>query len=261
VVFSEHAFAVYPLATQAVGATAVVAPARDWGHDLEAMRERISGNTRVVFVANPNNPTGTWVESAALESFIRDVPSHVIVVVDEAYFEYASHPDAGFADYPNALEWVARYPNLIVTRTFSKAYGLAGLRVGYAVSSPEVADLLNRVRQPFNVNSAALLAAEVALADRDHLERGIRLNREQMKYLTRAFDELGLEYIPSAGNFVSVDVARSADEVYEALLHRGVIVRPVANYGMPGFLRVTVGHPEENERFVEALKNVLTASP
>jgi len=251
VVFSAHAFAVYPIVTRAVGATAVEVPARDWGHDLTAMRAAIGARTRLVFIANPNNPTGTWLKRDALESFLKDVPAHVIAVVDEAYFEYVHEPD-----YPDALAWIGRLPNLVVTRTFSKIYGLAGLRAGYAVSDPAVADLLNRVRQPFNVNGIALVACAAALADDAHVERSVKLNRDGMRQLTEGFRRLGLDFIPSAGNFVCVDLGRAAAPVYERLLREGVIVRPVANYGMPDHLRVTVGLPQENERFIKALEKV-----
>lgn len=254
VIFSEHAFAVYPIVTQAVGGCAMIAPAREWGHDLSAMLKLISNRTRLIFIANPNNPTGTWLDAVALQNFISALPAHVLIVIDEAYFEYARHTRD---DYPDAMQWVAHYPNLIVARTFSKAYGLAGLRVGYAVSNPEVADILNRVRQPFNLNSLALAAAQAALADDAHLTRSLQVNQQGMLQLTAAFAEMGLEFIPSAGNFVSVNVQRDAAPVYEALLYEGVIVRPVASYGMPQHLRITIGLPEENERFIAALKKVL----
>lgn len=250
-VYSAHAFAVYGLVTQAAGARAVVVPARDWGHDLSAMRAAIGSRTRIVFVANPNNPTGTWLDATELEDFVRSLPAHVLVVVDEAYFEYVTEPG-----YPDTVGWTARYPNLITTRTFSKVYGLAGLRIGYGVSHPDVAELLNRVRQPFNVNSAAAAAAEAALGDEAHVARSRELNRAGMRQLVDGFDRLRLPYIPSTGNFVCVEVGPAAT-VYEALLRHGVIVRPVANYGMPRHLRVTVGLPEENERFLTALAAVL----
>lgn len=255
VVFSEHAFAVYPIVTRAVGAKAVVTAAKDWGHDLDAMRAAITPRTRLVFIANPNNPTGTWLKASALEDFIRSLPDHVLVVVDEAYFEYVRE-----TDYPDASSWVGRYTNLVVTRTFSKAYGLAGLRVGYAISSGAVADMLNRVRQPFNVNSLALAAATAALDDAAHLARSIEVNAAGLRQLADGARRLGLDYIPSVANFLSIDLARPAAPVYEALLRRGVIVRPVANYGMPNHLRVTVGRPEENERFLKALETVLGGS-
>ncbi|MCW8919260.1 MAG: histidinol-phosphate transaminase [Gammaproteobacteria bacterium] len=259
VLFSEHSFAIYPIVTQAVGGVGVAAPAKEWGYDLEALKQKISDKTRVVFIANPNNPTGTWLAGPQLEAFIAALPPEIIVVVDEAYYDYASHPALGATGYPDAIEWVAKYPNLMVTRTFSKSYALAGLRVGYAISHPEVAEMMNRVRPPFNVNSLAMVAAVAALEDGDHLRASVQMNSDGMQQLTAAFSAMGLAYIPSVGNFISVDVGRAAAPVYEALLREGVIVRPVANYGMPHHLRVTVGLPEENERFVAALQKVLTA--
>lgn len=252
VVFSEHAFAVYPLVTQAVGAAAVVTPAHNWGHALETMIEAVNEKTRVVFVANPNNPTGTWVDAAALETFLKRVPAHVFVVVDEAYFEYVTEPE-----YPDTIPWITRHPNLIVTRTFSKVHGLAGLRVGYGVSVPEVAEILNRVREPFNVNSLALAAAEAALGDLAHVTHSVATNQEGMRQLAAGLMQLGLSYIPSVANFVCVDVNQSGADIYKALLHEGMIVRPVANYGMPDHLRITVGTAEENVRLLEALGKVL----
>ncbi len=251
VLFSEHAFAVYPIVTQAVGATASVAPAKDYGHDLAAMAERVNERTRLVFVANPNNPTGTWLSAAVLERFIADLPAHVIAVVDEAYFEYVQE-----ADYPDTTAWVERFPRLVVTRTFSKAFGLAGLRVGYSVSRPEVADMLNRVRQPFNVNSAAQVAALAALTDSAHMAASVRMNSEGMQQLSRGFADMGLETIPSVGNFLCVDVQRAAGAVYEELLREGVIVRPIANYGLPNHLRITVGSDEQNRRVIAAVARV-----
>ena len=251
-VFSEHAFAVYPIVTQAVGAEARVIPAIDWGHDLSAMLEAIDSNTRVVFIANPNNPTGTWFSAEALDEFLQDVPERVLVVLDEAYIEYAEG-----SDLPDGLDFLAAYPNLLVSRTFSKAYGLAALRVGYGLSSAVVADVLNRVRQPFNVNSLALAAACAALQDSEYLEQSRRLNEAGMAQLEAGLRELGLGWIPSRGNFLCVDVNRVAAPVFQGLLHEGVIVRPVANYGMPNHLRVTVGLAAENARFLEALAKVL----
>lgn len=252
VVFSQHAFVVYPLVTQAIGANAVVTPARNWGHDLAAMAATINERTRLVFIANPNNPTGTWVRASDLERFLERVPPHVLVVVDEAYFEYVSE-----ADYPNCIPWVERFSNLIVTRTFSKVHGLAGLRIGYSVSTPQVAEVLNRVREPFNTNSLGLTAAMAALEDETHVTRSVGMNREGMEQLARAFGDMGLTYIPSVANFITVDVGRPGAQVYQALLHEGVIVRPIANYGMPNHLRVTIGLPEENRRFIEALRKVI----
>ena len=258
VIFSQHAFAVYPIVTQAVNARAVVTPAKDWGHDLEAMAQAVTDRTRLVFIANPNNPTGTYLTADKLKAFIGGLPHHVIAVVDEAYYEYAHDPRMQADGYPDATQWLDEFPNLIVTRTFSKAYGLAALRVGYSVSDPGIADLLNRVRQPFNVNHLAIVAATAALNDSQHLDKGIHLNAVGMQQLVEGFDKLGLDFIPSVGNFICVDVGKAAATVYDALLHEGVIVRPVANYQMPQHLRVTIGSPQENDRFLQALHKVLS---
>ena len=251
-VFSQHAFAVYPIATQAVGATGKVVPARDFGHDLPAMLAAIDANTRVVFIANPNNPTGTWFGPAALEDFLAKVPENVLVVLDEAYIEYAEGEEL-----PDGLDYLARYPNLLVSRTFSKAYGLASLRVGYGLSSAQVADVLNRVRQPFNVNSLALAAACAVLDDAEYLAESRRVNDAGMAQLEEGFRALGLSWIPSKGNFIAVDFGRDAAPINQAMLAEGVILRPVAGYGMPTFLRVSIGLPEENARCLEALVKVL----
>ncbi len=257
VLFSAHSFAIYPILTQAAGGRGIATPAREWGCDLDALRAALTGQTALIFIANPNNPTGTWLDGDSLEQFVRTLPDHVMVVIDEAYFEYASSPAVGADGYPNTLEWVERYPNLIVTRTFSKCYGLAGLRMGYSVSHPAVAELMNRVRPPFNVNSIALAAAEAALDDKVHLQRSVEMNAEGLQQLMTGFERLGLEYIPSVGNFICVDVGREAAPVYEALLHEGVIVRPVANYGMPNHLRITVGTSEHNDIIISSLQKVL----
>jgi histidinol-phosphate aminotransferase len=250
-VFAQHAFAVYPLATNAMGARGIEVPAKNFGHDLDAMAAAITPDTRIVFIANPNNPTGTFVCGAALEAFLAEVPRDVLVVLDEAYTEYLA-ADQRY----DSIAWLARFPNLLVSRTLSKAYGLAGLRVGYGIAHPDVADLMNRVRQPFNVSSVALAAAEAALADDEFLAQSAELNRRGMVQLTEAFAALGLEWIPSAGNFVTVKVGDAAG-VNQALLRQGVIVRPVAGYGMPHWLRVSIGLPEENARFIEALEQAL----
>jgi histidinol-phosphate aminotransferase len=257
-VFSAHAFAVYPISTLATGATPVEAPAnppehsQPYGHDLQAMHAAIGERTRVVFVANPNNPTGNWLSMAEIERFLADVPPQVVVVLDEAYVEYA----AGAPDYQEGSALLRRYPNLIVTRTFSKAYALAGLRVGYGLSSPELADLLNRVRLPFNVNIPAQAAAVAALADAEHVARSVRQNAEGMEQLQRGLKALGLRWLPSAANFLCVQVGARAADVYEGLLRRGVIVRPVAGYKLPSFLRVSIGLPREIDKLLAALKEL-----
>jgi histidinol-phosphate aminotransferase len=253
-VFSQYAFAVYPIATQAAGARSRVAPAlgpdadQPLGHDLGAMASAITPDTRVVFIANPNNPTGTWVEEPALRGFLDRVPRDVVVVVDEAYTEYARPLGA-----PDASAWLSAYENLVVSRTFSKAYGLAGVRVGYMLSSPAIADLLNRVRQPFNVNQLAMVGAEAALGDVTFIERSVRENAAGRRQLEAGLATFGLSVPRSAGNFVLVDLGRDAAPVNEALLQSGVIVRPVENYGLPRHLRITVGTQSQNERLLAAL--------
>ena len=250
-VYAQHAFAVYPLATQAVGARGIEVPARDFGHDLDAMLAAIDDDTRVLFIANPNNPTGTFLSGEAIAAMLARVPAHVVVVLDEAYTEYLA-PQVRY----DSMGWVARHPNLLVTRTFSKAYGLAGLRVGFGVGHPELIDMLNRVRQPFNVSTVALVAACAALNDDAFIARSVELNQQGMTQLTDAFARLGLEWIPSAGNFVTVRVGDAA-AVNAALLRAGVIVRPMGGYGMPEWLRVSIGLAEENARFIQALEAIL----
>lgn len=254
-VYSQYGFAVYPISTQSVGARGIEVPASDYGHDLDAMLSAITPQTSVIFVANPNNPTGTWFSKSALTAFLANVPERIVVVLDEAYTEYVGEPE-----FPNGFDYLAAHPNLIVTRTFSKAYGLAGLRVGYSVSNPQIADALNRVRQPFNVDSLALVAAVTALGDDEYLLRSRNVNAEGLALLTAGFESLGLHYIPSVGNFITVHFDRPAQPLYQALLREGVIVRPVANYGMPNSLRISVGTLAENQRFLDALAKVLKSA-
>lgn len=255
VVFSQYAFAVYPLVTQAIGAKGLSIPAKNWGHDLEAMAAAVTERTKLVFVANPNNPTGTVHKAAAIEAFLDRIPEQVLVVLDEAYCEYLTGDE-----FPDGIKLLARYPNLIVCRTFSKAWGLAALRVGYSLSSPDIADVLNRVRQPFNVDSVALAAATAVLDDEAYLNRSREVNGAGLRQLADGFDRMGLPYIASAGNFIAVEVGEQAAGIYQSLLAHGVIVRPVAGYGMPRHLRVSVGLPEDNERFLDALAQALVAS-
>ncbi|OZI24956.1 histidinol-phosphate transaminase [Bordetella genomosp. 7] len=254
-VYAQHSFVVYRLATQARGARHIQVPAVDYGHDLDAMFDAIADDTRVVFIANPNNPTGTFVTGDDVAAFLARVRQahgeRVIVVLDEAYNEYLD-PDLRF----DSVALVRQYPNLLVSRTFSKAYGLAGLRVGYAVAQPGLTDLLNRVRQPFNVNTLAQAAAIAALEDAAFLARSYELNKAGKQQLCQAFDTLSLRYVPSFGNFVLVHVGDAA-RINLELLKRGVIVRPVAGDGLPEWLRVTIGLPEENQRFIAALTDVL----
>lgn len=254
VCYSQYSFVVYPLVTQAIGAEAVEVPASNYGHDLPAMAKAINDHSgkpiKMVFLANPNNPTGTFFPEADLVDFLDDVSKDIVVVLDEAYYEYALDE----ADYPRGLALLNRYPNLVVCRTFSKAYGLAGVRVGYSVSSPEIADLANRVRQPFNCNAMAQAAAIAALADQDYLDKGVALNREGKKQLEQGFLGLNLPYLPSLTNFIAVNVGDDPKGVYEKLLQEGVIVRPIP---IPGFLRVSIGTGAENDKFLHSLEKVL----
>jgi len=251
-VYSDHAFAVYPLATQAVGAAGISVPAINFGHDLEAMlKAAVEQQAKLVFIANPNNPTGTFLGEAELLGFLRALPPQILVVLDEAYNEYL--PDECRYD---SVSWLKDFPNLIVSRTFSKAYGLAGLRVGYAFADAQVADMMNRVRQPFNVNSVAQAAAVAALQDEAFVRQTHALNQSGMQQITQGLSKLGLEFIPSYGNFISFRIGNGLKK-YRRLLELGVIVRPVASYDMPDYLRVSIGLESENEKFLSALKQVL----
>ncbi len=255
---SEYCFQVFPLVAQATGAVVAIAPAKPHnaamplGHDLKALRAVVNERTRLVFIANPNNPTGTWLAPGELRSFIEALPATTLVVLDEAYHDYAREVDC-----PDASTWLRDFPNLVVLRTFSKAYGLAGLRVGYALSHPVVAELLNRVRQPFNVSSVSLAAASAALGDRAHLEEVVTLNHAGVERLTEGCRALGITCLPSAGNFVLIDLGRPAARIYEALLRTGVIVRPMAPYGLPNCLRISTGTAAQNERCIKALADAL----
>ena len=246
----QRCFLVYPLTILGCNAEPVRVASNGWAHDLGAIADAIDSRTRIIYLANPNNPTGTWFSEAEFRAFMARVPEHVFVVLDEAYHEYAIES----VGYPNGVSLLPDYPNLVVTRTFSKVYGLAALRVGYSVSSEAIADLMNRVRQPFNVNSLALAAAEAALEDDSYINESLQINAEGMDVLESGFKRLGIDYIPSIGNFISFRVGTRAPEIYDNLLNLGVVVRPIANYDMLEHLRATVGLPEENERFLIALE-------
>jgi histidinol-phosphate aminotransferase len=250
-IFAQHAFAVYPLATLSTGADLIATPAKNYGHDLNAMRAAIRPDTRLIWIANPNNPTGNFLPYPEVRAFLESVPKDIVVVLDEAYNEYL--PPAERVD---TASWIKDFPNLVVTRTFSKIFGLAGLRVGYALASAEVADLMNRVRQPFNVNNLALAAAVAALDDHQFITESYELNRCGMAQIIAGLQRLGLEYIEPHGNFVTFKVGNGA-AVNQKLLQQGVIVRPIGGYGLPEWLRVTIGKESENTRFLEALEKAL----
>lgn len=252
-VFSQYAFTVYPLATIATGATPITVPARHYGHDLDAMRAAIRPDTHVLWIANPNNPTGTFLPYADLHAFLSSVPAEVVVVLDEAYTEYLLP-----SERVDSVRWISEFPNLVITRTFSKVYGLAGLRVGYAVADIAVAALMNRVRQPFNVSNLGLAGAKAALADHIFIAASYELNRQGMQQLVAGLKRLGLQHIPSHGNFVTFAVANAA-AINIHLLKQGVIVRPLGGYDMPHHLRVTIGREAENQRFLLALEKALCA--
>lgn len=246
-VYSQYAFAVYPLATLSAGAEPICAPAKDFGHDTDALLKAIRPDTRLVWLANPNNPTGTFIAYPRLKAFLAAIPKDVVIVLDEAYNDYLAPEDR----FDTTL-WIKEFPNLVITRTFSKIYGLAGLRVGYALASPETADLMNRVRQPFNCNNLALAGAMAALEDHAFIEKSYALNRDGMTQIIEGLDQLGFSHVPSYGNFL-IFKAGDAASVNQKLAKEGVIVRPLAGYGMPEWLRVTIGTEYENQRFLEAL--------
>ena len=252
-VYSEHAFAVYPLVVRAVGAMGIEVPAKNFSHDLEAMLDSIEENTKLIFIANPNNPTGSFIEQSELLNFLEKVPEEIIVLLDQAYFDYSS-----FETSDLEFDVLERFPNLVISRSFSKAYGLAGFRVGYSVSSIEIADYLNRVRQPFNANSLALYAAEIALDDDQFIKKCLELNFEQKQILFDGLQALGFECLPSRANFISFDCGEDSNDAFNKLLLEGVIVRSLRVYKMPNFLRVSVGLPEENLTFLEKIKSTLS---
>jgi histidinol-phosphate aminotransferase len=257
-VYSQYAFAIYPLIVQAVGAKGITVPAKNYGHDLEAMLDAITSDTRIVFIANPNNPTGTLCDARDLLRFIERVPPDTLVILDQAYDEYLSR-----ADKANSIAWLKNFQNLIITHTFSKAYGLASVRVGFALAHADIANLMNRIRQPFNVNSIGLAAAQAALNDVEFVKLSYMTNRAGMQQMIAGLDQLGVGYIPSYGNFISIQIeGQQVDtlSVYKSLLHQGVIVRPLGNYGMPNHLRVTIGIEEENKKFLSVLEQALKES-
>jgi histidinol-phosphate aminotransferase len=251
-VYAEQAFVVYDMVAQLAGARKVMIPLKDFCHDLDGMRAAISPRTKLVFVGNPNNPTGTAVPPRALEAFLQSVPPEVLVVLDEAYYEFLP-PDAT----PDALRFVREGRLLLLLRTFSKIYGLAGLRIGYGIGPPALISLLNRARAPFNTNSLAQAAAAAALGDVAHVARTRAATEEGRKLLTEACRALGLRVVPSVANFLLVDVGRPGPAMAEALLRQGVIVRPMVGYGFPTHLRISIGTPQENERCLAALGAVL----
>ncbi|HTP05492.1 MAG TPA: histidinol-phosphate transaminase [Nitrospirota bacterium] len=248
VISADPSFVVYKMITQAAGGTNVIVPLKDNRHDLDAMADRITEKTKIMFIANPNNPTGTMNTSAEMDRLMNRVPDHVIVAVDEAYYEYVTR-----ADYPDSLDYLKAAKNVLALRTFSKIYGLAGLRIGYGITTPEIAELMNKVRQPFNTNSLGQIGALAALADRKHVERSIAINSEGKQFLYQSFDRLGISYLPTETNFILFEAPVDAPELYGTLLKTGVIIRPMGGKK----LRVTIGLPDENKRFVNELEKII----
>jgi len=252
-VIPHPSFVVYPMIVQAVGGIRVVVTLRDHRLDLGAMARAITPMTKVVFIANPNNPTATIVTADEVQEFMARVPDRVIVIFDEAYYEFAEGPD-----FPDSLAYLRQGRKVVVLRTFSKAASLAGLRVGYAVADPDCAALLHRIRAPFNINSIALVAAQTALEDEAHVVECRRMNEAGRAYLYDEFSALGVKYTPSRANFILVDVGRNAGDIFQRLLKEGVIVRPMTSFGMESALRISVGTPEENRRLMKAMRKVLS---
>jgi len=250
-IYSEYAFIYYAISVTARGAKGVMTPAKDWGHDLEAMAAAITDKTKVIFLANPNNPTGTWFEQSHLNDFMQKVPEQVLVVLDEAYIDYQAAENL-----PDSIVLRNQYENLIITRTFSKAYGLGGLRLGYAIAPEQIANILNRYRAPFSINALAEKAAVASLHDSEHLQTSCQVNQEGMQQITQGLKNLAVDYIPSAGNFVTIRSPMDCQQAYSELLMQGVIVRPLTPYGMSHHLRCTIGTTEQNEKLLHAIKKV-----
>ncbi len=256
VIFSEYSFAVYALSTKIIGAKGIKVPSKNFGHDLNAMKKAITENTKLIYIANPNNPTGTFLNEKSLKNFIKSVPSSIVIVLDEAYTEYLSKKDSF-----NSISWIKNYSHLFISRTFSKAYGLAGLRIGFGIGQKKITNLINRVRHPFNVNTLAQVAAISAFKDKDFLKLSIKINKLGYAQITNAFDKLKVKYIPSYANFIlfhAGDLNYSSKKIFSILLSKGIIIRSVTEYGLNNWLRVSIGMPKENEKFIKALEIILS---
>ena len=253
-VYSQYAFLVYALAVQRCGAEHIVVNANEFSHNLNEMKKSIKDNTKVIYLANPNNPTGTYIRKKNLIDFLSVVPSSIIVVLDEAYSDYIS-----LKDYPDGISLLKKFPNLIITKSFSKAYGLGGLRIGYSISNPDIAEILNRVRPPFNVSSISLIAAKASLLDEEYIKETVSLNASGMEQMTQTFNEINIKFIPSVANFIAFESPYDSNLLNKDLLNQGFILRPIANYGMPDYLRVSIGLASENEQFLTILKKLVTS--
>ncbi|MGI6712166.1 MAG: histidinol-phosphate transaminase [Bacillota bacterium] len=253
IIMADPSFSGYLLGTQLMGGKVVKVPLdQNYTHNLDAMLEAITERTKIIFICNPNNPTGTIIVKGQLDRFLDAVPEDILVVIDEAYYEYVENKE-----YPNSIEYIKEGKNVMVTRTFSKIYGLGGLRIGYGIANENIISLINRARMPFNVNTMAQVAAIASIQDSEQVPKSFRVNKEGKEYLYKEFDKMGLFYIPTEANFIFVDIGVNARGVYEALLEKGIIVRTGDNFGKPTFIRVTIGKPEENKRFIQSLKEIL----
>ena len=249
---SKHAFAVYKIVTQSSGASLIEVPTCNWGHDLKSFDDYLENNTRVIFIANPNNPTGTYNSHEEVYSLLQKVPSSVLVVLDCAYFEYVTKQD-----YVKPIDLLNEFDNLLITKSFSKIHGLASIRVGYGIASPSLIEVLNRIRQPFNVNTLAQAMASVAINDNEHIRKSVELNSKEYEFLFNKLSELGLECIPSVGNFITFKGDFIGKEMFNSLMQKGIIVRSVDLYDMKDFIRVTIGTEAENLKFIKALEELL----
>ena len=248
-IYSQHGFAIYPLAIKSTGAVPIKSKAKNWGHDLELMKDLVDDKTKLIFIASPNNPTGTAKTLQEIKDFLNNLPEDILVFLDQAYFEYIEGTEF---DIPFSL--IDDYPNLVISRSFSKAHGLAALRLGFCISNPELSNYLNRVRQPFNANSLALNLGKIALSDQEHIDKSVKINSSGMERVKMAFDSFNYSYIESWGNFISFDAKQDSDNAFQYFLKKGVILRSLKVYEMPQHLRVSIGTEEEMDFFLKVLE-------
>jgi len=248
-IYSQHGFAIYPLAIKSTGAVPIKSKAKNWGHDLELMKDLVDDKTKLIFIASPNNPTGTAKTLQEIKDFLNNLPEDILVFLDQAYFEYIEGTEF---DIPFSL--IDDYPNLVISRSFSKAHGLAALRLGFCISNPELSNYLNRVRQPFNANSLALNLGKIALSDQEHIDKSVKINSSGMERVKMAFDSFNYSYIESWGNFISFDAKQDSDDAFQYFLKKGVILRSLKVYEMPQHLRVSIGTEEEMDFFLKVLE-------
>ncbi len=252
VIVAQPTFLIYQIASRGTGATIKSVPQRNFRYDLKAMKKAVTPKTKIIFIANPDNPTGTYVTKKEVEAFLKGLRKNILVFFDEAYFEFVKK-----SDYPDTLKLLEKYKNIIVTRTFSKFYSLAGLRIGYGIASEEIVDILSRVREPFNVNSAAQAGALAGLNDKKYYDDILKAFEKEKRYLYQQLEKLGLSFVESFTNFVLIDVRQDSVDIFQKLLHKGIIVRDMSSWGLDGFIRVSIGKPKENKHFIRVLKEIL----